>query len=1022
MPRFSLVIPAYNVGSYLGGCLQSLEDQTFSDFEAIVVDDASTDATNSIAASFAQDDSRFSVIRHEHNQGRHLTRKTGVAVAIGDYIVPLDGDDSLELDTLEKLDQALKDEPVDSIHYGLNAIAAGATSAAAAQAFEAFNNFGEGTLSQEDLVRTVFCIDGGFRRDWRITNHAYRRDMCQKAFDAMTDQRLERAEDAYEYLVLCSFLNEEATRNDILGYNYYLGRGIINYDPLAPNKYLKEVEYSRKCWEAALAWADVESNPLIEEAAQGLKYKVIEIVSNDWATRIDDAHKASTAYSAAQIMGANEMASNLMRLARDRAYTLWVEGESFQDDPTPVIWANLGREIHGVKKDDELWFDRYLAANTAYFNHANDINRRALVEAQRRFIDTAAAQPNRILVSAHREFAHFDADSLQMIQVGAALASTHFQNMLHDDEGDNDSKLNRMLCEMTAQYWAWKHVDADYIGFCHYRRYFNFSDKHYKENPYGEIMDGRIDEVAQAKYGLDDASIAKAIEGYDIISAPIQDIRKMPGAATTPLEQYADAPKLHVEDLILCGEVAKTLYPDYAEDVDSYLNGHFSCFCNMYIMRGQLFKDYAAWVFPILDETMKHLDMDRYSVEGVRTPGHLAERLFNIYLAHLKRTQSSLAIKELQVVHFEDPAPRATEKPLPSSITKPIVPVAFAADDNYVPMLTTTITSMLENASKDRHYDIVVLTNNISGDNRALISSLVDSYGDASVRFVDATPFIAKFKLTTNNPHISNETYYRFLIQELLPFYNKVLYLDSDLIVTGDVAELFDTDVNDYLLAATRDIDFLGNINMPDGKRMAYAKKVLGLKDPYDYFQAGVLLLNTNAMRQKLTMEQWLQKATNDEYIYNDQDVLNAECQGQVLYLDQSWNVMIDCDYRIERVFSFAPAKIYNDFMRARQEARITHYAGFQKPWNMVRCDRAPLYWHYARLTPFYEELTALLAKNLPPAKMHMPVADRPPKVMAEDNPIRKVIDPLMPYGTRRRELFKSLGRTLRGLNNNSEA
>ena len=54
MPRFSLVIPAYNVGSYLGDCLQSLKDQTFSDFEAIIVDDASTDTTNSIAASFAQ--------------------------------------------------------------------------------------------------------------------------------------------------------------------------------------------------------------------------------------------------------------------------------------------------------------------------------------------------------------------------------------------------------------------------------------------------------------------------------------------------------------------------------------------------------------------------------------------------------------------------------------------------------------------------------------------------------------------------------------------------------------------------------------------------------------------------------------------------------------------------------------------------------------------------------------------------------------------------------------------------------
>lgn len=1011
MPRFSVVIPAYNIGSYLTGCLQSLKDQTFGDFEAIVVDDASTDDTGEIADSWAAKDSRFSVTHHEENQGLHLARRTGVAKATGDYVVPLDGDDSLAPETLERLDEALRQEPVDSLHFGVNAIAAGATGEPEVKAFEAFNNSCEGTVSQDELLREVF-ID--HKRDWRFTNHAYRREVLQKAFEAMATERLERAEDSYETLVFDSLASEESTHNEIRGYNYYLGRGIINYEGISREKYLHEVECARRCMDAAKAWADSSSSSLIPEAYEGLKAKLLEILVNDWGSRVKPGDRVFSAYEIARVLGKNEVATNIMRLARDRVYDLWVNGKPLESDSVPQKWANLAREVHGPKENDELWFGRYLDMRKVYFGHVKDIERRSQQQGQQEYVATAAEQPVRILVSAHREFARFDAKSLQMIQVGAALAPRHFDKMLHDDEGENDSDLNRMLCEMTAQYWAWKHVDADYIGFCHYRRYFNFSGHLYRQNLYGEIVDKSIDKESQKKYGLDDASIAAAIKGYDVITAPLQDLRIMPGPATTPLEQYAAAPKLHVEDLLLCGEIVKRQHPDYAEDVESYFNGHTSCFCNMYIMRGPIFKDYAAWVFPILEETMSHLDMSRYSVEGVRTPGHLAERLFNIYLVHAKRVGAPWKTKELQVVHFEDPSPRTVEKPLPEEITKPIVPVAFAADDNYVPMLTTTMVSMLENASKDRHYDITVLTSDISGANRKIIADTVGSYGDASLRFVDAAPYIEDRKLSTNNAHISNETYYRFLVQELLPFYNKVLYLDSDLIVTGDVAELFDTDVTDSLLAVTRDIDFLGNLNMPDGRRMKYAQDVMHMKDPYDYFQAGVLLLSTAAMRATMSTDQWLAEAGNTDYIYNDQDVLNSVCEGRVRYLDQRWNVMINCDNRFENFFSYAPADVYNDFMRAYSDPCITHYAGFQKPWNMVRCDCAQLYWSYARLTPYYEELMSKLAGNGTSTEA---LVLGLPRAVGENNPIRKIVDPLMPLGTRRREVAKSIGRAFRGFN-----
>ena len=108
--------------------------------------------------------------------------------------------------------------------------------------------------------------------------------------------------------------------------------------------------------------------------------------------------------------------------------------------------------------------------------------------------------PNiKIFVSAHKQATFPEGNSIVPVQVGAANAATRFTNTLHDDEGVNISAENPRYCELTAQYWAWKNEDADYYGFCHYRRYFDFTDTPHKENDYGEIIDSYIDNHALAE-------------------------------------------------------------------------------------------------------------------------------------------------------------------------------------------------------------------------------------------------------------------------------------------------------------------------------------------------------------------------------------------------------------------------------------------------------------------------------------------------------------------------------------------
>ena len=192
---------------------------------------------------------------------------------------------------------------------------------------------------------------------------------------------------------------------------------------------------------------------------------------------------------------------------------------------------------------------------------------------------------------------------------------------------------------------------------------------------------------------------------------------------------------------------------------------------------------------------------------------------------------------------------------------------------------------------------------------------------------------------------------------------------------------------------------------------MSYAKKTLKMADPYKYFQAGVLLLNLAELRELHTVREWLELATDTVYIYNDQDILNRECQGRVLPLDYAWNVMIDCDGRIGRIFSFAPADVYDAFLASRNAARIVHYAGFEKPWKPGQCDKSELYWKYARDTPFYERLLSGLSSGAAKANS----APRHERAVSDTSPIRRVVDPIMPIGSRRREAAKYFARKARG-------
>jgi len=544
------------------------------------------------------------------------------------------------------------------------------------------------------------------------------------------------------------------------------------------------------------------------------------------------------------------------------------------------------------------------------------------------------------------------------IKSGIALASGVDTQMQGDNTGDNISDKNASFCELTTQYWAWKNVKADYYGLCHYRRYLNFAGKQYDTDVYGNIRDNAITTDTIEKYGLTENKITTIVQDYDIILPTKVNVSKFSGKAKTLAAQYSAAPNLHKKDLDIMLEVLGVQYPKYLASAKKYLNSKKGYFCNLFIMKKAIYFDYCEWLFNILFEIEKKIDMSTYTVEGYRTLGHLGERLLGIYIAYQVEHNPSLKIKELQPVLFNNPAKQVMTLSAAYMQKSNTIPIVFAANDFFVPMCTTTIFSVLCNSDKNRNYDIVIINKDISARNKNILKNTVKQFQNATLRFFDVVSILDKYVLKAGM-HISVETYYRFLIQDILPDYDKVLYLDCDMICEYNIAELYDIDLMDNWVGAVKDPDMIGQVNS-DKSYNKYVTDVLHLNDPYSYFQAGVLLLNLSALRKNHSTCQWFTESMQ-KYKYMDQDILNKNLQGHVKYLDSKWNVLIDCSGQRIEIIKKAPSNVCREYLHSRKNPYIIHYAGFQKPWKDVSCDYFEEFWHYARLTPYYEKLLSML-------------------------------------------------------------
>lgn len=268
----------------------------------------------------------------------------------------------------------------------------------------------------------------------------------------------------------------------------------------------------------------------------------------------------------------------------------------------------------------------------------------------------------RLMVCCHKNTPRFRSDVLRPVHVGRAAASEALRarlgDMPGDDTGDNISSKNGSYCELTALYWSWKNPEfpdmPDYVGLCHYRRIPGLTPRTGRRIAPLLRLENRLE--SGGKTSLTSRLAEREIRNNLEDACARCDI-VLPGPLVPDaISVYHYYALWFVEsDLIETIDVIRKKYPEMCGALDETLRADRAYYCNVALMRRDLWEEYAAWLFDVLFEVERRIGDDVATRNGYqrRVYGFLAERLLNVWVRYRIGQSPSLRVGELPCHFFE---------------------------------------------------------------------------------------------------------------------------------------------------------------------------------------------------------------------------------------------------------------------------------------------------------------------------------------------------------------------------------
>ena len=268
---------------------------------------------------------------------------------------------------------------------------------------------------------------------------------------------------------------------------------------------------------------------------------------------------------------------------------------------------------------------------------------------------------------------------------------------------------------------------------------------------------------------------------------------------------------------------------------------------------------------------------------------------------------------------------------------KKTIPIFFTIDDKYAPYAGVAIQSMIQNASPAYYYQIMIIYQDLTEKNREKLAHLATE--NVSIQFhymkTDLETITDRVENRLRCDYFTLTIFFRLFIADIFSEYDKGIYVDSDIVVPGDISELYQIELGDNIMAASVDHSIQ---DIPE--LTYYVEEAVGIKRQ-EYINSGVLLMNLKEMREKKLSERFLTLLNqyHFETVAPDQDYLNAICHGKIVYLEECWDAM-----PIEG-------------KKPLENPKLIHYNLFSKPWCYDHIGYEEYFWNYAKESEFYEEI-----------------------------------------------------------------
>jgi len=288
-----------------------------------------------------------------------------------------------------------------------------------------------------------------------------------------------------------------------------------------------------------------------------------------------------------------------------------------------------------------------------------------------------------------------------------------------------------------------------------------------------------------------------------------------------------------------------------------------------------------------------------------------------------------------------------------------VIPIFFASNDNYIPLVSVMIRSIMENTVNSEEtlkYEIIILHRGISWEIIEKFREMSAEFPRFSINFHEMLFENSNFFISRN---ITVEAYFRLFIPFRFPQYEKALYFDGDMVCQSDVSELFNTDISNYLIASVRDVAVAWYF-LPEKKKDSKHHKIyeymLSMKKPYNYINSGMLLINCEMYRQTFSEKYISDTILSREWQIYDQDVINFLAEDKILYLDYKWDFMPLWEWA-----QYLPQNLKNEYIEAQKSPKIIHFKPHLHWWYVPY---SPFFWKYAARTPFFKCIVDKMDKD----------------------------------------------------------